>query len=401
MKFWYQAIIMLLLLVATPAPGQSDNYAIYRYGDRIVISFSATWAFDAVKLPVIMTRLWGEQIDCRAAAIEVAGQQFVASAGQNSNFLNFNLQGLATDSLVITPLFKQNTSSENATAQIEFTAVLAKIRKIEKNLAELTSRVAAFQRQNNCFSCHIALPLALAYKTAAARGYKVSSTRIIDLGRDIAAMQLSEGSFHFPEQPDYGKIVTTLSAGAILAMISDFSSEFITSLKKILPLLPGWVDQDGLLKSDFFFRPFFIGQPTAALLEAFLRYTVYLQSAADLESKPDDLLRQRVLQLTRWASTQNSEAIHRRIVIMVGMPFLFQFNHHEMPETIRQLKHLLKNEPEGQRHDIRALAMFLLLRISPDETVELQPVNPAQNLADEIWQCFEQIITFTPRQLPN
>lgn len=390
--------LTVLMIFSAVLYAQSERYVISRDDERVVIAFSEQWAFDEVRLPVSAPQLWGSPALCRAASVEAAGRHFVASAKENEQHLVFRLNGLATDSLIITPLIQHNSDNYELFSYIEFSAVPAKMRQIENRLSSLAGRVSEFHRQHGCFSCHTALPLALACKSAANRGYRIDAEKFLALGREISRMQRHDGSYFFQGQPDYGKIMTTLCAGTILALLSDFSSEFLVNLKKIVPLLPDWLDKDGLLKSDFFFRPLFIGQPSAALLEAFISHTLYIKTAGNPDEPPDDKLRRRVLQLGRWTKTQSSEAIHRRIILMIGTPFLFQFSHHEKPEIIRQLRHLLKNEPEGTRHDMRALARFLLNRLIPGEEIETQATPAVQTLSDEIWQCFEEIITFKPQK---
>lgn len=186
--------------------------------------------------------------------------------------------------------------------------------------------------------------------------------------------------------------MTTLCAGMIMAVISDFSSEFIFNLKKILPLLVEWRSKEGPTSSDFFLRPLFIGQPTAALFEANIISTIYFRSFAESEAEPDENLRQRLLELGKWAESLKSEPVHRRIVIMLGMPMLFQLGHESSAQIIKELSDFLTKEPEGRRKDIRAITLALLARIKPELRIELQPSGSTQNLADEIWVCLENII---------
>lgn len=93
---------------------------------------------------------------------------------------------------------------------------------------------------------------AMVYRAAATRGLNVDHEKIREIGREISALQLGDGSFFFPLQPAYGRILTTLCAGTIMAIISDFSSEFILNLRKILPLLAEWGSNNGPTSSDFF-----------------------------------------------------------------------------------------------------------------------------------------------------
>jgi len=186
-----------------------------------------------------------------------------------------------------------------------------------------------------------------------------------------------------------------------MAIISDFSSQYLENLHKIRQLLPEWRDDDGLLKSDFYFRPLFIGHKTNMLFEAMILQTLYLYSASDEPEVFDESLRQRLNQLRRAAAFDPAEPVHRQILIMAGTPVLFQFSSIERPLIARQLLHLLKNEPEGERADIRALALYLLSRFSPELPSDQLKRKPLQNLGDRIWACFEQIVISLPTSAKN
>ncbi len=389
-------ILALVLVISAPtdlsAISSPAGYSTRRLDKKLLVSFSSSWALDEIILPTVNAELWGEGLECRAAMIETAGRQLISSTPAQSGHMRFHPEGLASDSLVITPLIVVKASQSGIDAgRITFTGVPAEIRAIENKIAELSGKVSLFHRENRCFSCHTALPLAMVYRSAAAKGLSIDQEMILEIGREISALQLGDGSFFFPLQPAYGRIMTTLCAGTIMAIISDFSSEFIFNLKKILPLIVEWGGKDGPTSSDFFLRPLFIGQPTAALFEANIISTIYFRSFAEPEAEPDDGLRLRLLELRKWADTLKSEPVHRRIVIMMGMPLLFQFSHEDNPRMVQELSNILTDEPEGSRRDIRAIALTLLSRIAPETSIKLQPSGRAQNLADEIWECLEKI----------
>lgn len=391
-------LILLLLMIsgnaALAVPGSSFPDPVYELAtgeESLSMTFSQSWSFDQIELPSVSEQLWGKARQCRAAIIKTAGRSFISRLSADSERLMFNLDGVISSQAQVIELLKVDAARPEGAAPV-FAATPARIRMIEDELKELADAVLRFQKRNSCFSCHTALPLALTCKVAAASGYRVPDNILNQIGSNIAGMQSYDGSYSFPKHPDYGTISTTLCAGAIMAIISDFSSQFLESLHKIRLLLPEWLDDDGLLKSDFYFRPLFIGQATNMLFEAVILQTLYLYSATDDPEIFDNSLRLRLKELRKHAAFDPAEPIHRQILLMAGTPVLFQFSKEERPLIVRQLQHLLKNEPEGERTDIRALALFLLGRFG--QNIGPQPLNrrPLQNLGDKIWACFEQII---------
>ncbi|MBU1106255.1 MAG: hypothetical protein KKB51_06280 [Candidatus Riflebacteria bacterium] len=375
-------------------------YELKPTDDSTSMMFLQSWSFDQLHLPAVSETVWGNAKQCRAAIVKTGGRSFVSKLSKDETVLLFNLNGAVDDKLQIIPLLQVNTLLP-AKGKTQLSATPARIRMIEDELKILAESVLHFQQNNNCFSCHTALPLALSCKVAAASGYRIPEETMTRIGQSIAKMQNASGAYRFPDHPDYGLISTTLCAGVIMAMLSDFSSQYLENLQKIRRLMPDWLDDDGLLKSDFYFRPLFIGHNTNLLFEAVILQTLYLYAATDTPDFFDDSLRKRLIQLRKQATFNQSEPIQRQILLMAGTPLLFQFSTAERPLIVNQLLHLLKNEPEGQRADIRALALFLLGRFNPLATPELARKRPLQNLGDRIWSCFEQIVTSLPTRAKN
>jgi hypothetical protein len=200
-------------------------------------------------------------------------------------------------------------------------------------------------------------------------------------------MQQDNGIFFFAAHPDYGPITTTLCAGAILALLSDFSADYLHNLRKIYDLLPNWQDKDGFIRSDFYFRPLFIGQITSALFETLIISSLYAGSAAESGSDETTRYRERLLRMNAWGRAQTSEPIHRRIILMAGMPYLFQFADADRPEIISQLKRLCENEPEGKRADIKALVSYISHRIAPEEVLTDSRELFPHSLSEKLWDC--------------
>lgn len=375
-------------------------YEMISEGDDLTMRFKQSWSFDSIDLPAASQALWGDNTLCRAAVITIAGRGFISHLSDDKKRLRFNLYGATGSQLQIKPIFKTAGIGQSGTPPL-FVATPARIRQLEDELKDLAESVLSFQKRNSCFSCHTALPLAITCKVAAASGLRIPDTTLSQIGGEIAEMQEYDGTYHFPQHPDYGVISPTLCAGTIMAIISDFSSQYLENLHKIRQLLPEWRDDDGLLKSDFYFRPLFIGHKTNMLFEAIILQTLYLYSASDDPEVFDDSLRQRLNQLRRAAAFDPAEPIHRQILLMAGTPVLFQFSSTERPLIVKQLLQLLKNEPEGERADIRALALYLLSRFSLEVPANQLQRKPLQNLGDRIWACFEQIVISLPTSAKN
>lgn len=377
----------------------SEGYEVSRHGNKLIIKFRQQLAFDEVHLPAISEELWGRGNLCRAALLEASNQQYISAAQKDKNPIIFRPDAIASSSLLITPLIvvkhDGETGNETSSPLIKIIAVPAAYRHLEHRLAKLASKVSDFQQKNRCFSCHTALPLAMTFQAAANRGLHIDQDAILQVGREIAGLQQSDGSYFFSQEPAYGTIMTTLCAGATMALISDFSAEFTMNLIKIMPLLKDWQNRDGITDSDFFFRPFFVGQPTAAALEAIIINNLHCAAAQNHERQQNIDLHRRLQQLQKWAESQKKEAVHRRIVIMAATPLLFQFKHSERDFIVRELTDIIKNEPEGKRRDVRALIFSLLERLAPELDLQLPDLPQPQNIADEIWDCHEKI-----KQLP-
>ncbi len=401
-------LLSTILLADLPAYARNEmphvfgkpEYQLTREEDVITMRFSQSWSFDSIDLPTVSPVFWGDNVQCRTAVIRTERHSFISRLSDDESRLIFSLNGTTSQQIQLVPMFKTGTERRTGEPPI-FTATPERIRLLEDDLKELAESVLSFQKRNSCFSCHTALPLAITCKVAAASGLRIPDTTLSQIGNDIAGMQSYDGVYHFPQHPDYGAITPTLCAGTVLAIMSDFSGQYLENLRKIRLLLPKWLDDDGLLKSDFYFRPLFIGHKTNLLFEAMILQALYLYSATDKPELFDESLRLRLNHLRQAATFDQAEPIHRQILLMAGTPVLFQFSSAERPVIVKQLQHLLDNEPEGERADIRALALYLLARFSPELPGNPLKQRPLQNLGDRIWSCFEQIVISLPTEAKN
>lgn len=384
-----------LLLIAGAV--QAENYSISILSDRTLVRFAEEWSFDQIEVPAVSQSFWGNRLTHSAATLKAGDQPFVSALSSDSSHLKFNLAGVKTSEIEIIPLL---TSDQSTTIESDFIflAVPAKIREIEKKINDSLDQEILFIRKNNCFSCHTALPLAMACKSAGAEGLQPDLQKIRDFGLAISKTQQPNGSFFYPAHPDYGVITTTLSAGVILSFLSDFSDDFINQLQNIFNLLPGWLDNNGLAQSDFYFKPVFIGQLTSALFESIIINTLYCKTAG-IPQESHELMRQRLVRLSNWATDQTAEPLHRQIIMMAGIPFFYNVSIEERSTLATQLTDMLNNEPEGRRTEIQALTRMVLKRLSPARNLSMAPTGSGQSTQN--WQLFLELLHLFPVKAKN
>jgi len=386
------AVIALLLICS--ASLQAEIWQIIHQENKTIVRFARDWAFDEVFVPVVSAEFWGNRLTHTAATLRINNRPFVSAVASQSRHLKFSLPGIqATEIELISLLSTQD--NQTAEADFDFSAVPANVREIETLINDRIDREILFIRKNSCFSCHTALPLTMACKEAALGGYRIDEKKLIELGRSISELQLENGSFFFKEHPDYGQITTTLCAGVILSFLSDFSEEFMPNLSDIYNLLPGWADRDGLTRSDFYFKPVFIGQITSTLFESIIISTIYFKNAAtNLDNH--DYLRQRLLRLNNWAKNLSVEPFHRQIILMAGMPHIFQSGSDEKQTIMKNLKNLIISEPEGRNTEIQALAALIQKRLAPKEFSPASRTHIINENKASNWQIFLHMLQLFP-----
>lgn len=386
--------VALLLIVSAV---QAENYSIKTLSDRTVVRFAEEWSFDQIEVPAVSQTFWGNRLTHSAATLKAGDKPFVSAISSGSSHMKFSLAGLITSEIEIIPLLTSE-ESEILAGDFLFSAVPATIRKIEQKINDSLDQEILFIRKNNCFSCHTALPLAMACKSAGAEGLQPDLQKIRDFGLAISKTQQPNGSFFYPAHPDYGVITTTLCAGVILAFLSDFSDDFISQLQNIFNLLPGWLDNNGLAQSDFYFKPVFIGQLTSALFESIIINTLYCKTAGTPQES-HELMRQRLLRLSDWAAGQTAEPLHRQIILMTGMPYFYNVISTEKAALSRQLVGLLNDEPEGRRPEIQAIGSMVLKRLTPAADFSITPTGIPASAKN--WQLFLELLQLFPVKAKN
>lgn len=388
----FGAAIVLLLICS--AVSQAEDWQIIRQKDRTVVRFKQNWSFDEVFIPVVSTEFWGNTLSHTAATLRINGHPFVSAIASQSNHLVFSLTGnQATEIEVISLLSRENLQITEA--DFDFSAVPAKVREIETLINDRLDQEILFIQKNNCFSCHTAFPLAMTCKIAATGGYRIDEEKLIALGKSISSKKLDNGSFFFKEHPDYGPITTTLCAGVIFSFLSDFSDEFLPELRDIFNLLPGWADRNGITRSDFYFKPVFIGQITSTLFESIIISTLYFKNT-DFFLENHESVRQRILRLNQWAKNLSGEPIHRLIILLAGMPHIFQIESAEKKNISQSLIKLIINEPEGKRPEIQALAAMILKRLDSQDFFSTSKVAYKSRGKADNWNIFLQMLQFFP-----
>jgi len=389
-------LFLVALLFVLNAVHAAD-FHIKVHKDRTFVKFAEKWSFDKVYVPAVSEKFWGNRLTHPVATLRIGDKPFVSSIASDSNHLRFNLSGIIASEIELIPLL---TSDHEFIMEKDFlfTAVPAKVREIEQKINDCLDQEIIFIRKNNCFSCHTALPLAMACKTAAAHGFQPDQQKIKELGLAIISTQMPNGSFFYPAHPDYGIITTTLAAGAILSFLSDFCDDFVHNLQNIFSLLPNWLDSNGLIQSDFYFKPVFIGQITSTLFESIIVNTLYCKTA-QIPQENHELMRQRLIRLVESAAKETDEPLHRQIITMIGMPFLYHVKSTEKQSLIEQLQHLINNEPEGKRPEIQAITAMIIKRLATADSFSINPASSGQ--AARNWRLFLELLQLFPVKANN
>lgn len=383
--------------------GQSWNRALSRNESGLIkIKFSEMLALDSISLPTVSTELWGKGVRCRAATIRIGSQNFLSSTKTIDSPMLFNPGGAITDTMIISPVFTEPaTNSMDGLFKVE--AVRARIRQIEDEITALSNEVLEFQNENRCFSCHTAFPIAMVLNEADKKGFKIPQQAVEKIGASIGAMQKVDGTFHFSNQPDYGTISPTLCAGAVLALLARFAPEMLTNINKIAVLFPKWYDEKGDLKSDFFFKPLFLGQTSSALFEALVFSSLYYFEPSVTGKAPNEMHRKRLIHLNQNCRIDKDLSVIHSLLILSALPYIGQFSNEQSNLIANSIKSFVENEPEASRADISTLAQLFFSRMKNREGLKAISALkiPAKTLSERIWNSLAKILRNNPDQPKN
>ncbi|GAB4279535.1 MAG: hypothetical protein Kow0029_23520 [Candidatus Rifleibacteriota bacterium] len=389
------AILFALILCLQSCLANDWQFTMQKNGSTVSLVFAERLAIEQLRLPAISEQLWGAGQRCGAVAVSAGTITYMGSTPAGSDSILIELNGNICDKLDLVPLYLEPTT-ENSIGHIEIKAVRETKKILENKLRNLTLSVIDFQKRNNCFSCHTAFPLALALSEADRKGLKIPQTEIEKLGESLCSMQSADGSYHFPDQPDYGTISPTICAGAICSLLVRFDKRLLVNLDRIMFLLPGWLDEQGNLKSDFFFKPLFLGQSTSTAFEALIIAAVYYYEPSITGIIPNDSLRQRLNYLNIKNRISNKTSLIQDLVLFLGIPYVGQINDEQKSMLVEKLHTAFKLEPNIVRPDISAMAAYFSARIGNRQLLKkiVDEVKIPANLSEQIWHCLIEILSY-------
>jgi hypothetical protein len=365
--------------------------------EEIIMVFSEELAVERLILPAVSEELWGKGLRCRSVVAKIKDETFLASSAKDENQILFEFDGKFCTEIKIKAIYKEAVSEEQATeGNYRVTAVTADVRRIEVEISRLASETIAFQQQNNCFSCHTAFPLAILINEADKRGVRVSQSQIENFSENIVSFQNFSGEYHFVREPDYGTISPTLCAGAIFSTLVRFDKRLLVNLNRIFRLLPGWVKDSGELKSDFYFKPLFVGDATSVLFESMIVSALYYFEPSVTEKKPADYMLDRLLFLGKKNKVEFETAIGRKLILFAGLPYIGQFNWNDFNSIVRLLERFFAEEPKAKNAALLGLAGLFFDRILDEKNLKSIAVNfrslETRKISEQIWECLVQVL---------
>lgn len=386
-----------MLCLALSAPAKEWPAFFSHDGEKIKIRFSEDIAVSLVKIPVISTSVWGRNMACRAATLRINDQSFIASAKPGEAFLTFKLDHQICREAFLTPVFLEATEKQGDNPAY-FEARNAEIRRTELELFQQSRDILQFHEKNRCFSCHTLLPLAISINEADKKGIGIPLEEIEKIGESLTAMQNLDGSFFFPEQPDYGKITTSLCAGAVFSLLLRFDRRLIVNLQRLKRLLSGWTDEENDMKSDFFFRPLFLGKVTSALFESMIIAALYYHQTAINSEIPDEELRQRLIHLDQRFKIDLAMPFSQNLVILLGLPYFGQISDQQIQPVLNSMLQWQQTESQASRPDCAAISALIMAKMNNEKGLQqiklLQTAN--QTLSQKIWLNLIRILRSQP-----
>ncbi len=390
---------LFLFLLPGLLNGQSKkiDYKIETGLNSVRIVLPATYSISLIKIPAFAPTIWGKSNKCTLSVFKSRDYRQVSALQKQNSSIHFeNPTGLFKSFELIPVAFSPPTTDElptniNNAKPIEIFGTSEKLQAVEDELYRLSIETFNFNQSNNCFSCHTSYPLFKACNEAVNRGLKVPTEKLIAIGKQIQEFQNSDGSFFFSSNPIYGKISTSLCAGAILAMASRYSVSFLHPLKKLFNIMPLWQTKSGQLDSDFLLPPLFLGKMTSKLFESMIISALFYSPVAIPEISKS-ILRQRLVWLQSRKTNIRKIGTLKMLMLLQGIPYLFQFSPEEVEEVRNKIIFMQNDAAIKNSHILNSIFLSVARSFAPD-------FNPSSNfkqlisgastsLSKRIWSCF-------------
>lgn len=395
--------LLISLLISIPL--KSENiYKVEFYENKIKLIFNENWYFTRISIPSVSDKIWGNNCRYNAAIIEFNGKKHIISCSDKQSYMELNLPTDSIKEITLTPLSFSETSSNNSnpaeTRSPIFTATQEKTKFIEDKLLNISQNELNKITQNNCFSCHTAIPLAMAINTARRKGYNIPLENGEKLLNKIKNIQNRDGSFYFNNHPSYGKITPTLVAGFIAATLADFAPDaFLSVANNISSYINNYFHIYPESKSDFLYEPLFNSTTTSILFESVFQQIYYIKSHT-----PNEEIQNRLKQLNQETVSLKNLDIKSKLILYSGIPYSYQISSNEKDTIIKELTDFYKNETNSKPLSLKVLCMLILQRISPDlERVKQEGITQLSTMKDtkdsDIWKCIEEMLYNTPKYL--
>lgn len=290
------AILLLSAPVSSTAAspmGSDFGVLITPASDGVLLEFPVDLAVDRLRVPVREPRLWGEGNIGNVVVLRWAGGSGIGTRFASDPFIVVEVGGAECRWIEALPVRHEPVSIVASEAGLSPIAVdgpplghgLALMRsdaawnveavpvfqrRAEYRLQTSAEAVLKRQQRQGCFSCHLLLPLYSAAAIAGDRGFRVPDALIASITESLVSWQNIDGSFTWPERPEYGIITPTAVAAAALARLQRPNPAAEAALQRSARFLVNRQNEDGALQPDFTF-PGLVSGPeftTRCLLEA-------------------------------------------------------------------------------------------------------------------------------------
>jgi hypothetical protein len=382
------------------AQSKELDYKIQTLPDSVRVILPATFSVSLVKLPAFNEELWGKDVKCTLAILKTDNHEHVSGVGANDSEIVFAKPNGLLKSFELIPIaFSKSDAKpphpDNLQSKIIIIGISEELQEIEDELYRLSIETFNFNKTNQCFSCHTSYPLLKACNEASNSGIKVPTEKIVAIGKQIQAFQNTDGTFFFPKSPAYGKITTSLCAGATLALATRYSTSFLQPLKRLFNFMPLWQTKTGQLDSDFFFPPFFLGKMTSGLFESIIVSALCYAPDASPENDSTAMY-DRLKWLKKTAKQYETKGDLSKLILLHGAPYFYQFPAEEREAISQKIRLMEQNEAIRNSAFLSAIFLSAAKGFVP-ETNAGKSLNSfileySNRLSDRIWLCFIRIL---------